>query len=180
MNLSYKSPRAFTLVELLLALFISSLVVLAFASIIDISYRSADQGSILDPFIFFDEVRNEIVYAEEIYPSQDSKFAYKKGYPNDFGFVLRTKFKKRDGMPIKYIYFSQKGDAIVRVAVNLPMDWPIIDFNMEADGTNAIIGGVADVSGSFYNQESQLVYLEVLDQDSAEAFSTAVYSGDLE
>lgn len=110
--------RAFTLLELVLTLFIASLIILVFSLLLDFTLKSLDNNAYSpseNASYILSYLSREIKSADEIY--QDSRVNILPQYEDSLGFVLKQKDTSKKGS-YTYQLFSIKDSKLYRLSVN--------------------------------------------------------------
>lgn len=178
LKLHYQKKRAFTLIELVVTLFIASIVIGIFTMLLDFSFKSLDTAHTanenLDTAIHIvNLISEEINSAQEIFSDED--FVLYKPYKNSLGFMLRL--KKKDNYT--YAYYAYRDGNIYRLAKNTTEeDASKVSFsNYDEFGLNAIVENVSSIDGTGYDNETGLITLNFkITNNTTEEYRTQVYA----
>lgn len=177
--------RAFTLIELIITLFISSLIILIFAMLFDFSTKTNENINKNDKSDMALMVASYLT--DEIQSSKIYDGAYKKAYfPYDksLGIILQSKrLEGQDGKAYNYSYFALRNDEIYRIAINTDegnINSNKVEFIESADtnikkGVNSLVGGVEDAKIN-YNRDTGLVDISLKFFNDPKTYRTSVYA----
>lgn len=171
-----RRKRAFTLLELLLSLFIGSLIIILFAMLLDLSFKTdafmRTNRANEDASLVLSYLSDEIASSDRVYP-KNTKVLH-RSYQNAYDFILR-----RPGRDTKYtyIYYALKNSSLYRIALNsnqANINSKEIDFIKLSDkGLNPIADGIKSID-SKYSDDRNLISMEIEMSDGT-VFKTAIY-----
>ena len=177
--------RAFTLIELIVSLFISSLIILVFAMLFDFFVKTNEEINKSDKSDMAIMVASYLT--DEIQSSKIFDGAYKKAYfPYDktLGVILQNKsLDEKGAKAYNYSYFALRNDEIFRIAINTDegnINSNKVEFTESADsnirkGVNSLVGGVEDARIN-YNKYTGLVDIVLKFYDDPKTYKTSVYA----
>ncbi len=174
----YQKKRAFTLIELIVTLFIASIIIGIFGMLLDFSFKSLDTAHTanenLDTAIHIvNLISEEINSAQEIFSDED--FILYKPYSNSLGFMLRL--KKKDNYT--YVYYAYRDGNIYRLAQNTSEeDISKVSFlNYNEIGLNIIVENVSSIEGTGYNLETDIITLDLkITNNITKEYKTQIYA----
>jgi prepilin-type N-terminal cleavage/methylation domain-containing protein len=158
-----RKHKGFTLIEVILALFISSIIIIPIFSILDFSIKSCAKGDEKDQLMMngryaIEYIKNEIKAADRIIVSDKIEWINKK-FPNNMGFVILKIREENTFDKYTYILYHQKNDNIVRVSYNLANNkYPEPNF---AHGNNDLCEFLDSISNTKIDIENSIIYLEL-------------------
>lgn len=155
----YLRNKGFTLIELILAMAISSLIVLPLLSLLNLSNNSCTLAEEKDELMLnanfaIDYVKFEIKSADRIISSDKIKDLDIK-YPTNIGFVIRIDDSES---AYRYITYYTNKSKLVRIACERATeDYPkLIDFS----GFNEICEFTESIDDSRFNGENSIISLD--------------------
>lgn len=161
-NISYifqKKP-AFTLIELVVAIFIASLLLAVFSSVLSFSFKNLEH-SVID-----NELKEEANYtmnylisqiesADKLYKTDD--FVIKNNFTSDLGLIL----KKDIDNQVEYIIFTCEGKRLARRTCKIDKDKDIKEKNsLDFNSMNSISNILLDKSLNI-DEKKGLIKLEL-------------------
>lgn len=159
----FRKGKGFTLIEIILALSISSIIIVPIFSILDFSIKSCAKGDDKDQLMMngryaIEYMKNEIKSADKII-SPDKIEGLNKKFPNNIGFVI-VKIKEENTFDkYTYILYHQKNNNIVRVAYNSAEDkYPKAN---STHGNNDLCEFAYCISNTKVDIENSMIYLEL-------------------
>ena len=98
--------RGFTLIELIVTVFIATILIGVFSMLVDFSFKNLEYSYTVNDNIYsgihlFGLINDDVVKSEVVYDS--SEFILNENYNNNLGFVLRIKEKPN----YKYVYYAR-------------------------------------------------------------------------
>ncbi len=177
-SLHCQTKRGFTLIELIVTVFIASVLIGVFSMLVDFSFKNLEYSYTVNDNIYsgihlFGLINDDVVKSEVVYDS--SEFILNENYSCNLGFVLRI----RDKSNYKYVYYAYKDSNIWRIAFNTAESDPKkISFKSLKDkGVNSIIENVVSIDGSRLNTESKLIDLVVeVNNSKKDLYTTQIYA----
>lgn len=176
-NLRCQSKRGFTLIELIVTIFIASILICVFSLLLDFSFKTLEYSFIANDNVdsgihLLGLINDEVVKSEVIYKSDD--FLLNESYKNNLGFVIRLK----NDTNYTYIYYAFKDSNIWRIAINTSQSDPNkVSFkNLGDTGENSIIDNVSSIEGTSFNKGSKLISLSIeVNNSKKEKYCTQLY-----
>lgn len=174
----YRWKQGFTLIELIVTIFITSILIAVFSMLTDFSFKTLSQSYTANDNIdssvhILGLISEEVINSEFVY--SDNDFLLNKAYSNGLGFVLRIK----DNENYTYVYYALKDANIWRIAINTkeknPGEVPFDDLYKV--GINSIVENVVSIEGTGFNTESKLISLSIeLNNSTTEKYNTQLYA----
>lgn len=159
----YRKSDGFTLIEVILVLFISSIIIIPIFSILDFSIKSCAKGDEKDQVMMngryaIEYIKNDIKSADKIV-SLDKIEGLDKKFPNNIGFVILKINEESISDKYTYILYYQKNSSIVRIAYNLVNEkYPKASFNY---GSNELCEFADCINNTKIDIENSIIYLEL-------------------
>lgn len=170
--------RGFTLIEMIVTLFIGGLIISVFTMLLDFSihtteYATSNETS-EDASFILTFISNEIGRAERIYPSTTKEL--NASYRENLGFILGEKLEDSS---YTYSYYAYKNKQLFRLALNSKEDninSNSINFKYLGNtGINAVAGGIESIK-STYDSQGSLVKIQLKLEDDPKIYSTSIYA----
>lgn len=172
LKLRYESRKAFTLVELILFMAISSLLMLTFFSVLTFNLRMSEKNLLEDEMLLngryiLEYIKEEIANADRILPSSsfvglDEKFPTNIGFVivkvNSYEEIVKDEKKYRE-KHCNYSTYYFKENKVIRIATdNIPANK--LPYHGLFKGYNEIAGGLLDNS-KITLQENDIVKFDL-------------------
>lgn len=156
----YRGNKGFTLIELILAMAISSLILLPLISVLSLSSKSCalfeeKDELMLNANFAMDYIKYEIRSGNTII-SSDKVIDLNRKYPTNIGFVI----KKNGNYKYSNIYITYytKGNSLIRIAYETTNEgYP---DPHEFRGFNEICGFVESINNSKFDSENSMINLD--------------------
>lgn len=172
---SYLKNKGFTLIELILAVGISSMIILSLYSILDLSFKSYSTAQEKDELLLnarygVEYIKNEIKNADLII-SNEKIINLNSKFPSNIGFVILTIEEETINGLISYrynfvTYFTENG-ILKRIAYNdIEKDYPHAN---DLKGYNEISTLVAGIGNTKCDWENKIINLDFTFASSAES-----------
>lgn len=159
---NYLNPneKGFTLIELIIALSIFSMIILIFYNILSISISSGEKMEKENEYIqngkhVINYIAKEIRSADEVISSNKFKYLNQK-YPVNLGFVIKREVDNNKYLYITYYHYF---DKIRRIAVVSKEEYP---NGYLFSGHNNIAEYIYNIEGTVVNLEKKIITLEFL------------------
>ncbi len=171
------SSKGFTLIELILALSIFSILIVSFYSILSISLKSGEKVELEDEIIqngkyAFNYIIREIRTGDEIIASNKFKGLERK-YPVNLGFVIK---RKTDDNKYIYITYYHYLDKIRRCAIELKGEEYPDGYLFQ--GHNTIAEYIYSINNTDINFDNKIITLNFqlgIDEDKLINFKNDIY-----
>lgn len=155
-----RNRNAFTLLELVVALAIASIVALSLSSILHLTIKAkakmdADDQILSNVNVIFDVISHEIDASEAIIDINRTGFPLYKAH--NIGFVLQQREKES----YKLITFYLEHNKLFRYTLRTDKTAEEADYRRGSFGINAIAEGVMSLEGSSYNEDAGICTLKV-------------------
>lgn len=168
--------KSYTLLELIVTVFISSVIILIFSMLLDFSYKSYDyienSTSYENLGFVLSYLTNEINSSDKVYTS--NSFIIHPKYYSENSFVLR----KDSDKGFKYIYFYLKRNKLYKLTLNTDIGDiknPKVNFkNLNRLGLNIVADDIEEFE-AIYNESSKLITINVKQIDGSDC-STKVFA----
>lgn len=170
--------RGFTLIEMLVTLFIGGLVISVFTLLLDFSIHTNEfvtsNETSEDASFILAYISNEINGAEKIYPINTKEL--NASYRENLGFIIREKL---EDSTYTYIYYAYKNNQLFRLALNSKeenINSNSINFKYLGNtGINAIADGIVSIK-STYDPQKSLVEIQLKLKNDPKTYSTSIFS----
>lgn len=151
--------KGFTLIELILALGISSIVIITLFTILNFSARACDLGEQKDDLILnsryaIEFIKGEVREADKII-SPTQIIGLNNKYPNNLGFVVMI---REEGDKFRYITYYVKDSKLLRIACTRETD--IYPIEGDFGGHNTVSEFVDSMEESQFDVENSIVLLD--------------------
>lgn len=168
--------KSYTLLELIVTVFISSVIILIFSMLLDFSYKSYDyienSTSYENLGFVLSYLTNEINSSDKVYTS--NSFIIHPKYYSENSFVLR----KDSDKGFKYVYFYLKRNKLYKLTLNTDIGDiknPKVNFkNLNRLGLNIVADDIEEFE-AIYNESSKLITINVKQIDGSDC-STKVFA----
>lgn len=176
MNWPSSSPknRAFTLLEVLVALAIGSILAIVLVSILQVtmkSQRTMDRKEhfLSNAYVIFDVITDEILDAETLIPAQETSFPLYK--PDNLGFILQKKEKEA----YQLLAYHLEDSKLYRYSLRTDKDAKNADYRFGDRGFNAIAENIASLEGSAYDKNTGICKLRIRFINEDQAYELEIY-----
>ena len=155
--------EGFTLIELILALCISSIIIIPIFSILNFSIKSCAKGDEKDQLMMngryaIEYIKSDIKSADKII-SLDKIEGLDKKFPDNIGFVILKVNEENTIDKYTYTLYHKKNNSIMRVAYNLANDnYPKAN---SSHGNNELCEFADSISNTKIDVENSIIYLEL-------------------
>lgn len=164
--------KSYTLLELIVTVFISSVIILIFSMLLDFSYKSYDyienSTSYENLGFVLSYLTNEINSSDKVYTS--NSFIIHPKYYSENSFVLR----KDSDKGFKYVYFYLKRNKLYKLTLNTDIGDiknPKVNFkNLNRLGLNIVADDIEEFE-AIYNESSKLITINVKQIDGSDCSS---------
>ena len=152
--------RGFTLIEVILALSISSIVIIPIISILNFCIRACDLGEQKDDLILngryaTEFIKNEVRTADKIIATEKFSGLNEK-YTSNIGFVIMI--EEDNDKDYRYITYYVKGSELIRIACTRPTDkYPSQSY---FGGHNVISEFIDSIEESQFDLDNSLILLD--------------------
>lgn len=161
---TYPLNKGFTLIEVILALAIISMIILPLFSILDFSIKACTAGEQTDELMLngryaIEYIKNEIKSADKII-SSDKIEGLKAKYPTNIGFVIMISDIGETGKILShnYITYHTKNDILVRIARSVEGEkYPSANY---LSGYNDICELVEGIGNTKFTPEQSIISLD--------------------
>lgn len=168
--------KSYTLLELIVTVFISSVIILIFSMLLDFSYKSYDyienSTSYENLGFVLSYLTNEINSSDKVYTS--NSFIIHPKYYSENSFVLR----KDSDKGFKYVYFYLKRNKLYKLTLNTDIGDiknPKVNFkNLNRLGLSIVADDIEEFE-AIYNESSKLITINVKQIDGSDC-STKVFA----
>lgn len=168
--------KSYTLLELIVTVFISSVIILIFSMLLDFSYKSYDyienSTSYENLGFVLSYLTNEINSSDKVYTS--NSFIIHPKYYSENSFVLR----KDSDKGFKYVYFYLKRNKLYKLTLNTDIgdiNNPKVNFkNLNRLGLNIVADDIEEFE-AIYDESSKLITINVKQIDGSDC-STKVFA----
>lgn len=156
--------KGFTLIEVILALGISSIVVISTYSLLDFSRNACIKGEIIDNLLLngryaIEYIKDDIREADRII-STDKFSGLNILYPSNVGFVILKIDENQKPEEYRFITYYMKNDKIVRLSCNRFNDkYPGQSY---FDGSNNLCEYVGNIANTKFDPIHKLIYLDFI------------------
>ena len=159
---TYLKNKGFTLMEVILALGISSIIVASLYSLLDFSTKACINGDKKDQLLLngryaIEYIKNEIKGADMII-SSDKIYGLDLKYPTNIGFVIVFIDREEISMEYRYVtYYKNKG-RISRVSCSrINEKYPTYSY---FKGHNSICEYVDSIDDTRFEPDQEIIYLD--------------------
>lgn len=159
LRLIFRKNKGFTLIELVLALGLSSILILSLSSILNFTKNAFVLGNEVDELMLngryaIDYIKDEVRSAEMILPS--NKIRGLNGYYREnLGFVIMTKEDKNYD---RFTTYYRKDGKLIRISGLAPKgNYPIY---IDLKGFNEISEFIHSIEGCKLDLENKMIYLD--------------------
>lgn len=161
---TYPLNKGFTLIEVILALAIISVIILPLFSILDFSIKACTAGEQTDELMLngryaIEYIKNEIKSADKII-SSDKIEGLKAKYPTNIGFVIMISDIGETGKILSrnYITYHTKNDILVRIARSVEGEkYPSANY---LGGYNDMCELVEGIGNTKFTPEQSIISLD--------------------
>lgn len=161
--------RSYTLLELIVTVFISSVIILIFCMLLDFSYKSYDyvenSTSYENMGFVLSYLTNEINSSHRVYTS--NSFLINPKYYNKNSFILRKDLEDN----FKYIYFCLKGNKLYKLTLNTDVgdinSSKVNFYDLNKLGLNVIADDIEEFEAS-YDESSKLISIYLKQSDGSD------------
>ncbi|MFY9282526.1 MAG: prepilin-type N-terminal cleavage/methylation domain-containing protein [Miniphocaeibacter sp.] len=176
----HKKQKGFTLIELIVALGIASILIIV------ISYIMAVSGKIMDSSISRNKLDNNGRYAIDYIEKEirRSLNIYKidefitNPKSNNLGFLLEVAPYKSEENPYQYIYYYLNNGKLIRYSIGMenPIEEGIKNTNI---GTNNIAENIVSTKKTYFNSNEKFVHLNFQCEDKGieKTYESSIYAG---
>lgn len=153
--------KGFTLIEIIISLFISSIIVLSIMNILQVSIKACNYGENKDQLLLngryaIQYIKDDIKSADKIIDSNKIENLISK-FPTNIGFVI-LKHQEVQGTDL-YITYHRKDDKIVRTACEFYGErYPTAYY---FSGYNDLCETVEDINNTKSDWENSIINLEL-------------------
>lgn len=161
---TYGRNKGFTLIEVILALGVSSIIALSIFSILDFSIKACAMGDEKDEVLLhgryaIEFIKDDIKAADKIISSDLIKNLRLK-YPYNIGFIILKIDDEKTPNEYNYITYYRKNDRLVRIAcTRIDKKYPSYT---EFGGNNDVCEFVYDIENTRFDTENKMIYLEFI------------------
>lgn len=150
--------KGFTLIEVMLALGISSMIIIPLFTILNFSVKACDLGEQKDDLILnsryaIEFIKGEVKVADKVISSKQISGLNEK-YPSNLGFVIMI----REEDNFRYITYYVKDSKLLRIACTRRVDKYPIESNF--GGHNIISEFIDDIEQCQLDEESSIIILD--------------------
>lgn len=161
-KLTYSKSRGFTLIEVILALAILSMVIVPLVAILGFSIRSCDIGEQKDELILngryaVEFIKGEVKMADKIICSKKIK-GLRSMQPTNVGFVIMITENNKNNENYKYITYHIKGSNLIRTACT--KSTKTYPTPSELSGYNTIAEFIDNIEESKVDLDQSMIYLD--------------------
>ena len=155
----FLKSKGFTLIEVILALAISSMVIIPIFSILNFSIKSCDLGEQKDDLILngrfaIEFIKDEVKIADRII-SSDKISGLNERYPTNIGFVIMI---DENNGELRYITYYTKDEELLRIACTRLTDkYPNQSY---FGGHNTISEFVDNIEESQFDTDNSIILLD--------------------
>lgn len=168
--------KSYTLLELIVTVFISSVIILIFSMLLDFSYKSYDyienSTSYENLGFVLSYLTNEINSSDKVYTS--NSFIIHPKYYSENSFVLR----KDSDKGFKYVYFYLKRNKLYKLTLNTDVgdinSSKVNFYDLNKLGLNIVADDIEEFE-AIYNESSKLITINVKQIDGSDC-STKVFA----
>lgn len=175
-----KKKRGFTLLELIMVLFIGSLLIVALSSVLNITIAAAGltkaQDDRIDERVFIVQRILEDVRSSNFVCYSDD-FIMNQKYQNNLGFVLQRKgIKNNDPNEHRYIGYCLRNNQLIRFVKHSNQDLEFVHFKNTQDiGENALSDAIESIEGSYFDPITKQIFLNIKIKGIKRPISTSFY-----
>lgn len=171
---SYPNHKAFTLLEILVALAVGSIVATVMVSLLQLTMRSqittdTNENILSNVYVIFDVIDQEIKDAEAIIPIQETGFPLYK--PNNMGFIVQQ--KEKEGYQLLAYYLEK--NKLYRYSLRTNQEARNADYRFGDQGINTIAENIASIEGSSYDKSTGICYLNIQFLSEDKAYELELY-----
>lgn len=155
----YQKNKGFTLIEVILALAISSMIILPIFSILNFSVNACITGEEKDELMLngryaIEYIKNEVRAAEKIITS-NKIVGLRANYPTNIGFVIMM---PEGNLYNRFITYHTKNGELIRLSGKVPKSrYPTYN---ELAGFNQICEFVDSIKDSKFHADHNMIYLD--------------------
>lgn len=163
--------KGFTLLELLVALGLSSLLILCLISVLDFTNYVSAKADETDQLLLsgqyaIEYIKREIREAEKIY-SIDQIKDLKYRYPDNIGFIIMRYLPNKtydEDQDYNYCTYYFKNNRIYRIAANKTLEG--LPRGSDLGGNNILIDQVVSIDQTSFDPENKTIELKFVLRDS--------------
>lgn len=160
LKLIYKRNKGFTLLELILAIGLSSIVALSLLSILNYSKNTSIIGNEIDELMLngryaMEYIKKEIKAADKILPA-NKIYVLRTSYKNNLGFAIMNK----EGQSYRYTSYYWRNDGkLFRISGHAAKEqYPVMDVQW---GHNEIGEFFHSIKDSKFDLDNNMIYLDL-------------------
>ncbi len=167
----FRRHDAFTLIEMIAALAIASILFIGFTGTFRLALESDHEISVADDRLSsgrhaLDFISKEIRSAQAVLPFETEEYPYR----HNMGYALQSK----EGEKYHYIFYYLDGENLRRYSVRNTIS-DRVEYKSGKTGINTITDSVFSIEGSYYDLEKKLIRICIVFVDGDEIYETAIY-----